>query len=94
MEKQGKLGVLDRVALPSPVFWRKVSAVGKAVGALGLVLVSAPVALPGAVVAAAGYLVLVGSLTAGLAALTVEPGADAVGGGLGTGAPAADAGGN
>ena len=59
------------MALPSPTFWRKVSAVGKAIGGLGLV--TAPVALPAAVVLVAGYLVLVGSLTAGLAALTVEP---------------------
>ncbi|MBW3127285.1 hypothetical protein [Hymenobacter profundi] len=67
------MSILDRVALPSPKFWRKVSAVGKAVGGLGLVIVTAPVALPAAVLTAAGYLVLVGSLTAGLSALTVEP---------------------
>ena len=73
MESVKKLSLLDRVALPSPTFWRKVSAVGKAIGGLGLVLVTAPVALPVAVVSVAGYLVLVGSLTAGLAALTVEP---------------------
>ena len=54
------------MAPPTPTFWRKVSAVGKAIGGLGLVLVTAPVALPAAVVSAAGYLVLVGSLTAGL----------------------------
>ena len=75
MESVKNLSLLDRVALPSPTFWRKVSAVGKAIGGLGLVLVTAPVALPAAVVSVAGYLVLVGSLTAGLAALTVEPGA-------------------
>ena len=73
MESVKNLSLLDRVALPSPTFWRKVSAVGKAIG--GLVLMTAPVALPTAVVSVAGYLVLVGSLTAGLAALTVEPGA-------------------
>ena len=73
MESVKKLSLLDRVALPSPTFWRKVSAVGKAIGGLGLVLVAAPVALPAAVVSAAGYLVLVGSLTAGLSALTVAP---------------------
>ena len=73
MESVKNLSLLDRVALPSPTFWRKVSAVGQALGGLGLV--RAPVALPAAVVSVAGYLVLVGSLTAGLAALTVEPGA-------------------
>ena len=76
MEPIKKLSLLDRVALPSPTFWRKVSAIGKAIGGLGLVLVSAPVALPAAVVSVAGYLVLAGSLTAGLSALTVEPGAE------------------
>ena len=44
------------------------------------------VALPAAVVSVAGYLVLVGSLTAGLAALTVEPGA--VAGASADGSPA------
>jgi len=73
MKSFRKLTLLDRVTLPSPTFWRKVSAVGKAIGGLGLVLVSAPVALPAVVVSVAGYLVLVGSLTAGLSALTVEP---------------------
>ena len=75
MESVKKLSLLDRVALPSPTFLRKISAVGKVIGGLGLVLGTAPVALPAAVVSIAGYLVLVGSLTAGLAALTVEPGA-------------------
>ena len=76
MDSINKLSLLDRVALPSPTFWRKVSAVGKAIGGLGLVLVSAPVALPAAVVTVAGYLVLVGSLTAGLSALMVAPGTE------------------
>ena len=81
------------MALPSPTFWRKVSAVGKAIGGLGLVLVTAPVALPVAVVSVAGYLVLVGSLTAGLAALTVEPGAVAgASADGGTARPASEAG--
>ena len=48
------------MALPSPTFWRKVSAVGKTIGGLGLVLMTAPVALPAAVVSVAGYLVLWG----------------------------------
>lgn len=77
MDNSKKMSILDRVALPSPKFWQKVGAVGKAVGGLGLVLVAAPVALPAAVMTAAGYLVLAGSLTAGLSALTVEPGAEA-----------------
>ena len=81
------------MALPSPTFWRKVSAVGKAIEGLGLVLVTAPVALPAAVVSVAGYLVLVGSLTAGLAALTVEPGAVAgASADGGTARPASEAG--
>lgn len=77
MDNSKKMNILDRVALPSPKFWQKVSAVGKAVGGLGLVLVAAPVALPAAVMTVAGYLVLAGSLTAGLSALTVESGAEA-----------------
>ncbi|MFD1469386.1 hypothetical protein ACFQ48_14235 [Hymenobacter caeli] len=90
MEAAKKLSLLDRVALPSPVFWKKVSAVGKAIGGLGLVLVAAPVALPAAVLTAAGYLVLVGSLTAGLSALTVAPGTTGTSGGVAQ--PAGEAG--
>ena len=79
MESEKKLSLLDRVTLPSPTFWRKVSAVGIAIGGLGLVLGTAPVALPAAVVSVAGYLVLAGSLTAGLSALTVTAEADGSG---------------
>lgn len=56
----------------TPKFWKTVQKIGLAAGAVGAVLVAAPVALPAAVITAAGYLVTAGGVTAALAQLTVE----------------------
>ena len=56
----------------TPSFWKKVQKIGLAAGAVGAVLVAAPIALPAAVVTVGGYLVTAGSLTAALSQLTVE----------------------
>jgi ABC-type protease/lipase transport system fused ATPase/permease subunit len=56
----------------TPKFWKTVQKIGIAAGALGAVLIAAPVALPVAVVTVGGYLVTAGSVTAALSQLTVE----------------------
>jgi ABC-type xylose transport system permease subunit len=61
----------DRWNAPTPNFWKVVQRIGLAAGAIGAVLIAAPVALPAAVVTVGGYLVTAGSLTAALSQLTV-----------------------
>jgi hypothetical protein len=56
----------------TPDFWKKVQKIGVGIGAIGGVLVSAPVALPAALVTIGGYMVAVGSVAAVLSKLTVK----------------------
>jgi ABC-type xylose transport system permease subunit len=56
----------------TPKFWKQVQKIGLAAGAVGAVLVAAPIALPATVITLGGYLVTAGSLTAALSQLTVE----------------------
>ena len=56
----------------TPKFWKKVQKIGVACGIVGAALVSAPIALPAAIVSVSGYLIVAGSLTAALSQLTKE----------------------
>jgi hypothetical protein len=62
----------DRWSSKTPTFWKKVQKVGLVAGALGAAIIAAPVALPAVLVAASGYLVAVGGVTAALSQLTVN----------------------
>ena len=55
----------------TPEFWKKVQKVGLAIGAIGGVIVSAPVVLPAGLITLGGYMVAVGSVAAVLSKLTV-----------------------
>ena len=56
----------------TPTFWKNIQKIGLAAGAVGAVLIGAPVTLPVSLVTLGGYLVTAGSLTAALSQLTVE----------------------
>lgn len=56
----------------TPKFWKKVQRIGIVAGALGAVILAAPVALPAVILTGAGYLVAVGGAAATLSQLTVE----------------------
>lgn len=64
--------LMNRWNSKTPKFWKTVQKIGLAAGAIGAVLIAAPVALPAAVVTVGGYLVTAGSITAALSQLTVE----------------------
>jgi len=64
--------IKKRWSAETPKFWKTVQKVGLAAGAVGAVLIAAPVTLPAAVVTLGGYLVTAGSITAALSQLTVE----------------------
>ena len=55
----------------TPEFWKRVQKIGLAIGAVGGVIVSAPVVLPAGLITVAGYMVAVGSMAAVLSKLTV-----------------------
>lgn len=66
------LELKERWNKKTPKFWKKVQRIGVACGIVGAAIVSAPIALPAAIVSVSGYLVVAGSLTAALSQLTKE----------------------
>lgn len=56
----------------TPKFWKKIQRIGVVCGIVGAAIVSAPIALPAAIVSVSGYLVVAGSVTAALSQLTKE----------------------
>lgn len=73
MEHSQKLTVWDRLKLPTPRFFRKVRAIGAALGALGLVLTTTQVPLPAIIITIGSYLILAGSVAAAISSVAVEP---------------------
>lgn len=66
------MSLKERWQSKTPVFWKKVQKVGLVAGAVGGVLIAAPIALPATLITLGGYLVTAGGVTAALAQLTKE----------------------
>jgi len=64
--------IADRLKGNTPKFWKNIQKIGIVAGAVGTVLITAPVSLPVSLVSVGGYLVTAGGITAALAQLTVE----------------------
>jgi ABC-type xylose transport system permease subunit len=64
--------LLGRANAPTPKFFRTLRTIGITIGAIGTAIIAAPVALPVAIVTAAGYLITVGSVVAAVSQLTVH----------------------
>lgn len=65
-------GLKHRWNAPTPKFWKKVQRAAIIVGAVAGTLIAAPIALPAAVITAAGYAVAIGTAVATMSQLTVE----------------------
>ena len=59
--------LLKRLKEPTPQFWKNIQKVGLALGIIGGAFVASPVAI---LVSIGGYLIMVGSIIAGLSQLT------------------------
>jgi mitochondrial fission protein ELM1 len=66
------LSLKERVLAPTPKFWKKVQRIGILLTAIGTALVTAPVALPAAVITAGSYVAFGGGLIAAMSQFTVE----------------------
>jgi hypothetical protein len=66
--------VVKRMKRKTPKFFQKVRNAGLAIGAAGITLLTAPVALPAVVIKIAGYLAVAGAITSAVsqAAVTNE----------------------
>ena len=70
--------ILERVQQPTPNFFKKVRNFGLILGALGLSIVTAPMALPPLLVKIAGYLTVAGAVAGAVSQATTTPGSDPV----------------
>ena len=72
-EKKGLVKtLLERSKADTPPFFKKLRMAGLILTALGGALVAAPIALPAAVITAAGYLVVAGGVVSAVSQVTVQ----------------------
>lgn len=66
------MNVLDRAQAPTPKFFKVLRSIGLIVAAVGGAIVTAPVALPVAVVTVGGYLTVAGGVLSAISQITVD----------------------
>ncbi len=66
------LSLSERIAAPTPAFFKKLRVIGLTLAAVAAAIVAAPVALPTIVVTVAGYLAVAGSVIGAVSQVTVE----------------------
>ncbi len=71
MEKK-KLTLVERLTAPTSKFFRIIRNVGLCLAAAGGAIIAAPVTLPAAIVAVAGYLTVAGGIMTAVAQATVD----------------------
>ena len=69
---QKELNIIERIVAPTTKFFRTLRTVGILLGAVGGVILAAPVALPAALIAAGGYIVLAGGIITAVSQTAVE----------------------
>ena len=65
------LTLAQRVAAPTPKFFRILRTIGVVVGLVGASILASPVALPAALVSIGGYLALAGTIVTGVSQTAV-----------------------
>lgn len=70
MKKRKTNELIERIKAPTPPFFKKIIKIGLTVGAVGVTLLSAPVALPIVITKIAGYLATAGLVATAVAAIT------------------------
>lgn len=66
------MNIIDRAQAPTPKFFKVLRSIGLIVAAAGAAILTAPVALPAAVVTAGGYLAVAGSVLSAISQVTVD----------------------
>jgi len=72
MNKKQKPNLIKRATSPTPKFFQHLRTIGLAIAAAAGVILTAPVAIPAAVVSAAGYAIVVGGVLSAISQITVE----------------------
>lgn len=66
------MNVLERAQAPTPKFFKVLRSIGLIIAAVGGTIVTAPVALPVAVVTVGGYLTVAGGVLSAISKITVD----------------------
>ena len=66
------MSIKERVAAPTPPFFRKIRMIGLALAAISGALLSAPVSLPVSILSLAGYAGVAGGIMSMISQMTVE----------------------
>jgi len=66
------MNLVDRAKAPTPSFFKKLRNIGIALTAVSAAILTAPVSLPAAIVTAAGYLAVGGSVVTAVSQITTE----------------------
>lgn len=66
------MNVLERAQAPTPKFFKALRSIGLIIAAIGGAIVTAPVALPVAVVTIGGYLTVAGGVLSAISQITVD----------------------
>ena len=66
------MNVVQRVKAPTPKFFKVLRAIGLSLAAVGGTILAAPVALPAALVAVAGYVAVAGGVISAVSQTAVE----------------------
>lgn len=66
------MSLAKRAAAPTPKFVRRVRTIGLCLAAVGGAIIASPIALPAALVAAAGYITLAGGVMSAVAQVSVD----------------------
>ncbi len=64
------MSIKQRVQAPTPTFFKKIRNIGLVLAAIGSAIVTAPIALPAAVVNIAGYLAVAGGIASAISQAT------------------------
>ena len=70
------MNLQQRIQSPTPKFFKKIRTLGLLLAAISAAILTAPVALPAAVVTAAGYLAVAGSVASAVSQTAIEEHAD------------------
>jgi len=70
--KESEMSLAKRAAAPTPKFFRRVRTIGLCLAAVGGAIIASPIALPAALVAAAGYITLAGGVMTAVAQVSVD----------------------
>ncbi len=67
-----EMNIVERVKAPTPKFFKTLRTIGLALAAASAAILAAPIALPSALVAAAGYVALAGGVLTAVSQTAVE----------------------